>query len=86
MDTTDIKNIIENHYKGTNCAYVSFSSRYPDYVTLIVIGMKTRNMPYAAKRILEAYPEVKFVHFTGGWTEYVYSRETLKWAGIKVAE
>ena len=81
----EIRNIIETHYKGVDCAYVHCGKYSSDYVTLIVLGMKHRNMPFAAKRILEAFPKVKWVHFTGGWTEYVYSRETLRWAGFKVA-
>ena len=80
-----ITDIIEKNYKGTRVGYIHCGKYSSDYVTLIVLGLRHRNMPYAAKRILEAFPEVKWVHFTGGFVEYVYSRETLKWAGIKVA-
>lgn len=78
-----ICNIIEKNYKGTNCCYCNCGG---GYATLIVIGMKERNMPYAAKRILEACREINFVHFTGRWVEHVYSRNTLKWMGIKIAQ
>lgn len=80
-----IKEIIEKNYKGVTVGYVHAGIYSSDYITLVAIGMKHRNMPYAAKRLLEAFPQVKWVHFTGGWQEYVYSRETLKWAGFKLA-
>ena len=53
-----------------------------DYVTLKPISFENRFMPYAAKKILKSCPSVNWVHFTGGAIENVYSRETLKWAGI----
>ena len=80
-----IKEIIEKNYKGVTVEYVHAGIYSSDYITLVAIGMKHRNMPYAAKRLREAFPQVKWVHFTGGWTEYVYSRETLRWAGFKIA-
>ena len=75
-----IRQIIEG-YKGVELGYLSCGDRFHDYVTLIAIGLKGRYMPFAAKKILEAFPEVRYVHFTGGWVETVYSRETLRWAG-----
>ena len=78
--------MIEKNYSGT---YVPFGgielSKDGDYVMLKVQGLKERYMPYVAKRILSKRPEIRMVHFTGGWLEHVYSRESLKWAGIKVA-
>ena len=78
-----IKEIIHSNYKNASCGYVGVSSD-GDYATLIVLHLHTRFMPYAAKRILEEFPTVRYVHFTGGWTEHVYSRETLRWMGINV--
>lgn len=39
---------------------------------------------YVAKRLLDNFPEVSWVFFEGGFQTYVYSRETLKWAGYKM--
>jgi hypothetical protein len=44
--------------------------------------MKERNMPFAAKRILNKFPEIDLVHFTGGWVENIYTRNTLKWLNV----
>lgn len=55
-----------------------------DYLMLKVPNMQEKNMPLAAKKILNRFREIRMVQFTGGWTEYVYSRETLKWAGYKM--
>ena len=78
--------MIEKRYLGT---YVPFGgidlSDSGDYLTLKISGMKERNMPYCAKRIFSSHKGIRMVHFTGGWQEYVYSRETLKWAGFKLA-
>ena len=57
-------------------------SRDNDYLTLKPINLYGRNMPYAAKKILKRFPEIRYVHFTGGWVENVYSRETLRWGGM----
>lgn len=78
--------ILEKNYKGVYVHPGAMElSESADYLTIDirkVEGMKVGNMAFAAKRILAKYPQVKFVHFTGGWTEHVYSRETLKWAGL----
>jgi len=42
--------------------------------------------PFIALRILNKYPKIYAVHFTGGWIEGYYSRETLKLGGYKVKE
>ena len=82
-----ICNILEKNYKGVYVPYGGIElSKGGDYLLLKVQGMKERNMPWAAKRILNRFPEIKMIHFTGGWTEYVYTRNTLKWMGIKIAE
>lgn len=81
-----IRQIIEG-YKGAKLTRLSCGRYSSDYVMLVAEGMKHRNMPYAAKKILEAFPEVKWVHFAkNGFTEHVYSRKTLSWIGFKFAE
>lgn len=80
-----IKEIIEKNYKGTKCISIYCGNYTSEYATLKVEGMKHRNMPHAAKRILTEFPNLKWVRFTGGWLDYIYSRETLKWAGYKFA-
>ena len=80
-----IREIVES-YKGVKVTYLSVGKYSHDYIALVATGMRHRNMPFAAKKILEAFPEVRWVHFAkSGFTEYVYSRETLKWAGFKFA-
>ena len=64
-----------------NSNYIDISADN-DYLTLKPISFEDRFMPYAAKKILKSCPSVNYVHFTGGAIENVYSRETLKWAGI----
>jgi len=76
-----ICNIIEKNYKGTFVPYggIELSG---SHVILRVDGMKERNMPFAAKRILNKFPEIDLVHFTGGWVENIYTRNTLKWLNV----
>lgn len=75
-----IGELIEKNYKTTQIYSVSVLN---DYVTLRVSTNKC-NYPYIALRILNKYPEIRVVHFTGGFIEYVYTRETLKWGGYKI--
>ena len=78
------KNIISGilgKYKGVKVQGIELS-KGGDYLMLKAQGMTERNMPLAAKRILARFPEIRMVHFTGGWTEHVYSRNTLKWMAI----
>lgn len=70
-------------YKGVHVPQGGIElSKGGDYLMLKAQGMTGRNMPLAAKRILARFPEIRMVHFTGGWTEHVYSRNTLKWMAI----
>lgn len=71
--------ILTSSYKNSNPAYISVSD---DYVTILDKGIAFRFLPYAAKRILDKFPQIRMVHFTGGWTEHVYTRNTLKWLGL----
>ena len=76
-----IKALIEK-YKDTTVDWVSVQG---DYV-IISCSTKEHKLPYIALKILNKFPKVKSVHFTGGWVEHYYSRETLKWGGFKVKE
>ena len=76
-----IVNDIQKHYKKLSASYAYLSG---DYLTLMVPGLPGFKMPLVAKRILSKSGEVRVVHFTGGWTESVYTRETLRWAGYKI--
>jgi hypothetical protein len=83
LDT--ICKILEKNYKGV---YVPFGAMNLDDEEYLIIdarkvqGFKAKNMAYAAKRILTKFPEIVWVHFTGGWFEHVYSRDTLRWGGL----
>ena len=78
----DICRILEK-YKGVFVPYGGIDlSKSKEYLILKPQDMKEHNMPYAAKKILKKYPEIRTVHFTGGWMEHVYTRETLKWMGV----
>lgn len=54
--------------------------------TMVVIRARIndKQMPLAATKILNKYPNVSIVHFTGGWIEYVYTRRTLSYLGYNV--
>ena len=41
-----IKEIIEKNYKGVTVGYVHAGIYSSDYITLVAIGMKHRNMPW----------------------------------------
>ena len=70
-------------YKGVYVPFGGISlSESCDYVTVRAMDMKGRNMPYASQKILKRYPQIRYVHFTGGWQEHIYTRETLKWLGM----
>ena len=71
--------LLTRSYKKSNPAYINV---HGEYVTILDNGIAFRYLPYAAKKILAKYPQIRMVHFTGGWTEHVYSRETLKWMAI----
>ena len=83
----EIKALIENNYKHTTvesvCVEKSTIYKVDDVVTLRC-NTQTYRCPLIALRILNKYPSIRLVHFTGGWIEGVYTRETLKWAGYKV--
>ena len=71
---------IEKHYKNVSVIVASLSG---DFLTLAVQGLYSHKVPWAAKRILKKYKDIRVIRFTGGWLEGVYTRETLKRAGYK---
>ena len=77
-----IKNLIECHYKN---AKVDNIILVRDYLTLEMFTTFAK-YPYIAKKILDKFPEIGVVHFTGGWIESVCTRETLRYAGYKMKE
>ena len=82
MNTQEIKNLIEKYYKSVKVRNIELSDS-GSYLTILT-DFAPHPMPYIAVRILNKYPEIRMVHFTGGWTEIVFSRETLRWGGYKV--
>ena len=82
MTTTDIKNLIERNYKDTSVKRLSI---YGDLV-LTECETNSNKYPFIALRILNKYPNIRAIHFTGGWLEHYYTRETLKWGNYKVKE
>ena len=74
---------LRKNYKRTKFIYAYLKG---DYLTLMAENCAWHRYPWIAKRILDNYHDVRVVHFTGGWTEGVYTRETLKWAGYKMKE
>ena len=84
MKTIDkIASLIEKNYKGVYITPVEGISLEGDYLVIKAYGLRSNKMPFVALRILRKFPEIRMVHFTGGWTESVYTRETLRWAGYK---
>lgn len=75
----EIFGLLKKNYKSSKACYVSVNG---ENVTILDSGLPIRYYPYAAKKILAKYPELDFVHFTGQWTEYFYSRNTLKWLAV----
>ena len=78
--TTEIKNLIEKNYKRAIVENVSLFGE--DYV--VIKGCFGGKEASVALRILRKDPKIRAVHFTGGWLEGFYSRETLRWGGYKI--
>lgn len=72
----EIKALIEKHYKHVKVHQVAVDN--DTVVALIIEGAK---YAFVAKRILDKYPQIEWVRFEGGWDTWIYSRQTLKWAG-----
>lgn len=77
-----IKATIENNYKDVCVGDIELDG---DYLIIKAFASSSK-LPFIAKRILDKYKNIRVVHFTGGWTESVYTRETLKWAGYKMKD
>ena len=76
-----IVKLIESNYKKSRVHAIDLSG---EYLTLDASFNRNGNHPLVALRILNKYPDIDTVHFTGGWVEGVYTRETLRWCGYKV--
>lgn len=75
----EVIKLLKRKYKRFSIKKIRTS---PDAIHLINFdGVKYE---YVAKRLLDNFPEVSWVFFEGGFQTYVYSRETLKWAGYKM--
>ena len=81
MTTETIKRRIENNYQAT----VEDIELVGDYVTLKCVA-HNRSYPFIALNLLNYFPQLRVVHFTGGWIEGVYTRNTLSYCGYKVKE
>ena len=79
----EIKNLIEKNYKHTTVEAIKVNG---EVVVLKCHTGRSGVHPFIALRILNKYPKIRGVHFTGGWIEGYYTRETLKWGGYKVKE
>ena len=76
----EILALIKKHYKTVRIEKAALEGDY-----LILKGVLFNHKePFVALRILNKYPTIRVVHFTGAWMEGVYTRETLKWGGYKV--
>jgi len=80
----EIVNIIEKSYKGSRVHSIDLSGDKLDYLTLDCTFSRNGMHPYVALRILNKYPDIRVVHFAGGWVEGVYTRNTLSYCGYKV--
>jgi len=79
----EITKLIENNYKRSKIYTIALRG---EYLTLDATFSSCGKEPLVALRILNKYPEIRVVHFTGGWIENVYTRNTLKYGGYKVKE
>ena len=73
--------LIKKHYKSSECHYVSLTDTM-DYAIICDTRLCVRNYPFIAKRILNNYPQIRVVMFIGGFQDYVYTRNTLKWLAV----
>ena len=72
----EIRQLIKKHYKRAVLRDVD--ADLDDTISLNVEGV---NPAYLAKRLLDRFKDVYWIRFTGGW---IFSRETLKWAGYEM--
>ena len=72
--------LIRKHYKTVRIEKATLEG---DYLMLRGVFFNNKE-PFVALRILNKFPNIRVVHFTGAWMEGVYTRETLRWGGYKV--
>lgn len=72
--------LIKKNYKRAELQSVYVEEEY----CLLRCFTAKRNYPFIAKRLLNKFPELKTIHFTGGFIEDVYTRNTLAWGGYNV--
>ena len=70
----EIKSFILKHYKSAKVNAIAVEAEE------VSINMEGAKMAFVAKRLIDKY-HFKWVRFVGGWNTWIYSRETLKWAG-----
>lgn len=82
----EIVKLIETNYKRSRVYAIDLSGDKLDYLTLDCTFGRSGMHPYVALRILNKYPDIRVVHFKGGFIEGVYTRNTLSYCGYKVKE
>ena len=80
LNVEQIVSDIESHYRKTSVENASLSKDY----LVMKVSTRTNTCPYIALRVLNMNRGIRVVHFTGGWIEGVYTRETLKLGGYRV--
>ena len=68
--------LITKHYKTATV----YSINLEDGVVYIYASVIGKTKPFIARRILNAYPEIRRVEFVG-FTKHIFSRDTLSWLG-----
>ena len=86
----EVKDLIQKHYKSARVYSVAIEKsaifKRDCIVVIKCTAGRSQNYPNIALRILNKFPNISIVHFTGGWIEGVYTRKTLEWAGYKVKQ
>lgn len=82
----EIAKLIERNYKRSRVYAINLSGDKLDYLTLNCTFSRSGMHPFVALRIINKYPDIRIVHFTGGFIDGVYTRETLRYGGYKVKE
>lgn len=88
-DTERINRInkdLNEHFKSNHHAWwVSNGFKEPGVIYLHRgIGGDKIDPRWIALRILRREPSVRAIHNVCGWDSWVYTRETLRWAGYKI--
>jgi len=76
-----VEQLLKKHYKSARISECKVSK---DGTVQLLMELKPKNLyARAAQRILNTYPEIKMVFFTGEFIETAYTRGSLKVAGFK---